>query len=411
METLVEIKKRLENDEIVELIFEGISGKVETNTRKSVTERAILTKGKHINAPFVLGKEEELFVIMPIAGDPWGLIAPTCSFRIDPLRYSEIPQMLPAYMRKELEEFEDERAKYAYALLLFLVTQDFGFRISQRALRLIEEDNRLRAQHMNKELEVVELVDIAKQKMSVYKIEEGGLTLQELQALVDVVLRVTRIENTDYVAVAGIEEIAKGVRETFSDFENNGIKIATITPRRIQELLGVDRKSAWRIKEQIEGLAEKKIIAKSATPIRKGDLVITHFAITPLIEHHRSPLRVKWGEREGVVRIFRIDPYLQDKAWTWTPYNPFTRIARLPMPNNAKQFVAHVYLFLLNHRHDYTAYLSLDNFAKSFPSKWSKSRHKGELVQRVEGALGQLKEVGLIVDFERKEEGWRVELR
>lgn len=315
------------------------------------------------------------------------------------LQYLE-PEVLNKLDEKERDSFN------IFLIYLYLTTEEEKYAVGGNAIKAIEHDRQIREANMGKEITLLGSLQL-KEQIKYTLVNERGLSLQELQALFDVVLRLNRIKQTDLVTIAKTEKQAQLIQSSIKE------ELIVITPKLIQKLLGVNEKTAWRIKNSIENLNGKKIVAELDQPIElPGSGQLKSFAITPLIEHPRSPIEVKYGKQTLKVRIFRIDPLLtRVESFVQLPANPITRILDIQVPNNVQQFITDVYFYLLCHRHNNIAHINPVAFSRSFPNAWAKTRHTSVLREKINSALKHLQDVGLIDDYKEKHDGWEVELR
>jgi len=234
------------------------------------------------------------------------------------------------------------------------------FPLKGNVIRAIEIDRSLREYLSGKEIGQVRIGP------------SNELKTIDILALIDVVLRVSRIKQTDLITT--------GVGVFATD------EIAVITPGLIRDLLGIDdRKRAWKITKAIEELSEKIILITPET------------AITPLIAMERQ--------------IYKIHPFLNGgRGFVLIPEGAITRIVS-SVPPRTQRFVVDVYFFLLNHRHNACASISAHAFARAFPTSWARYRKVKVLREKIRQALEILREGGAVMGIEEKkekEEGWKV---
>lgn len=316
------------------------------------------------------------------------------------LQYLE-PEVLNKLDEKERDSFN------IFLIYLYLVTEEQKYTVRENAIKVIENDRRIREENVGNEIMLL-LNPLKSYETIKYNIvSTKALSLQEQQALFDVVLRLNRIKQTDLMAITKTEKQARLIQNSVAE------NLAVITPKLIQELLGVDEKTAWRIKQSVEQLVGKKIITELEKPIEIPGLGrLTSFAITPLFEHPGSPVEIKYGKQTMKVRVFKIVPLLTTgENFIQLPANPITRILEIQAHNKTKQFIIDVYFYLLCHRHNNIAHINPVAFSRSFPNAWAKTRHTSVLREKINSALKHLQDVGLIDDYKEKHDGWEVELR
>lgn len=318
-------------------------------------------------------------------------------------------------LRCILKEFDaltesEKTSLLIYLAYLYLKTDEEFYKAKRDIFIVLENDRKNREKAKGSEILLTQRRDGLELGKVNYKIvDKSDFNIYDLQALFDIVIRISQIEKSDYIAVVKTDKIGKIVKKEFDK------KVSIITASRIRELTGLSTQTAWKIKESIENLANKKIIVELDEPIQLSkEIEVTGWAITPLIEHERSPLHLRVSNKTVEVRIFRLDKLLTHNTKSFVPMfpNTFTRIlSSKDIQKRSKPFVADVLLYLLNHRHNDIAYLNIEEFSKVFATKESRSRHVSELVNRIEKSLNWLVELGIIVDFEYSKNTWKVELR
>lgn len=336
-------------------------------------------------------------------------------YQLQALRTTILNYPMDDQTRKFLKEFdkltqEEQNTLLIHLAYMFLTSKETYHKVKRDVLDLLENDRKNREVARGSEILLTCMRDGRKLGRMSYKIvDRSDFKIHDLQALFDIVLRITALEKTEYIAIVKTNKIGEMVQKRFNK------KVSIITAKKISEITGLDSQTAWKLKESIEQMPNKKLIAELDNPINLDeDVKLTGLAITPLIEHERSPFIFNIGKRKVKVRVCKLDKLLISGSKSFVPMlpNTFTRIINNKnIPKRSKPFVADVLLYLFNHRHNDIASLNIHEFGTAFGTRDSKQRRTSALRRKVEKALEWLIEAGIVVDYRCKRNKCEVELR